>query len=443
MTAEGYIFPRGFVWGVATASYQIEGAWKEDGKGLSIWDTFSHTPGKIANGDTADVACDHYHRFAEDLSLLKELGAKAYRFSISWPRVLPEGRGLVNWRGLDFYDRLVDSLLTLGITPFVTLHHWDLPQSLQDIGGWTNRDVLGYFADYTSLVVHRLGDRVTHWITLNEPWCIAHFGYLSGEHAPGIKDKKAAIQVGHNLLVGHGLATQAIRSVDSRSQVGIALILSPYEPYVDSPENMAVAEEQWRIEGTWFLDPIFKACYSPEMLKACAIDAPHVRPGDFALIAQRLDFLGVNYYFRNVVDKDGNIIKRVPGSDYTDMDWEICPAAFRRLLIKLNSEYQLPPVFITENGAAFPDKVTNNNCVHDPQRIKYIHEHLIELRQAMREGVSVKGYFVWSLLDNFEWSLGYSKRFGITYVDYVTQRRIPKDSFNWYARVIRRNEVHR
>ncbi|MBS1956636.1 MAG: beta-glucosidase [Cyanobacteria bacterium SZAS-4] len=441
MTAENYVFPRGFVWGAATAAYQIEGAWNLDGKGPSIWDTFSHTPGKITNDDTGDIACDHYHRFSEDFSLLKQIGIKAYRFSLSWPRIFPDGKGTVNWLGLDYYDRMVDSLLALNIEPFVTLYHWDLPQALQDKGGWGNRDLLGYFSDYAAVAVKRLGDRVKFWTTFNEPWVVAVLGNLTGEMAPGFKDRKLTAQVAHNLLVAHGMATQAIRSIEPDVQVGIVLNLSPVEAYTDDKYQKMAADRAWNATSAWFLDPLFKGCYPPGALKDLAADAPVVQPNDFALISQKLDYLGVNYYTRTVIGPQGEM-KKVPGSEYTEMGWEVAPEALGRMLVKMNSDYRLPPIYITENGCALDDQVVGEH-VHDTRRIKYVHDHLAELRKTMRLGVNIRGYFVWSLLDNFEWAHGYSKRFGMIYVDYPTQKRILKDSAYWYSKVITHNEVHR
>lgn len=442
MSGENFTFPRGFIWGTATAAYQIEGAWDSDGKGPSIWDTFCHTPGKVQNGDVGDIACDHYHRLAEDFSLLKQIGVQAYRFSVSWPRVLPEGKGLVNWLGLDFYDRIVDALLALDIQPFITLYHWDLPQALQDIGGWANRDVAGYFADYAAVVVRRLGDRVNKWITINEPWVVAVNGNYSGEHAPGIRDRKVALQVGHNLLLGHGLAMQTIRDIQPTAEIGISLNLGPVDPESDRPEDSEAAQQSWEQNAAWFLDPLFRACYPPEQFKRYGTDVPVIKPGDFSIIAQRMDFLGVQYYTRTVFNSRGTVAK-VPGSEYTEMGWEIRAEALGRLLVQLDKEYHPPLIYITENGAAFDDHLTPEGHVHDTRRIKYLHDHLVEVRKAMRLGVQVRGYFVWSLLDNFEWAFGYSKRFGLIYVDYASQKRFMKDSAYWYARAVSRNEVHK
>ncbi|HEY9777619.1 MAG TPA: GH1 family beta-glucosidase [Planktothrix sp.] len=443
MSVENYVFPRGFIWGAATAAYQIEGAADIDGRGPSIWDTFSHTPGKTLNGDTGDIGCDHYHHYGEDFELLKQIGASAYRFSVSWPRVLPQGKGKANIAGLDFYDRLVDTLCDLNIEPFVTLYHWDLPQALQDIGGWGNRDVAGYFADYSAMVVRRLGDRVKRWITINEPWVVAVIGNLLGKHAPGLHDHKLAAQVGHHLLVAHGMSMQAIRSIQSNAEVGIALSMVPTEPIDDSEAAHKAARNVWDRDGAWFLDPLLKGHYPPGPYQSMGDAAPKSQPNDFALISQGMDFLGINYYTRNLVTAKGELNKPA-SSEYTEMGWEICPEALGRLLIKLDREYtQLPTIFITENGCAVPDILTPEQHVHDHRRIKFLHDHLVEVRRAIKEGVRVKGYFVWSLLDNFEWEHGYSKRFGLTYVDYETKARILKDSAYWYGKVIRRNEVHR
>jgi beta-glucosidase len=437
-----YKFPPKFLWGAATASYQIEGAWEADGKGESIWDRFSHTPGKIANNDTGDVACDHYHRYREDIALMRSLGLKAYRFSISWPRLLPAGTGAINPAGLDFYDRLVDALLAANIEPFVTLHHWDYPQQLYERGGWVKRENLHAFADYVALMVKHLGDRVTQWATFNEPGVIAWAGYVGGEHAPGVVgDQKTAVQISHNLLVAHGLATQAIRAADPRAQVGIVINLWPTEPASDDPADVAAAEAAWVGSETIFLHPLFKACYHPTLLEAAGDLLPQIQPGDFALIAQKLDFFGLNYYSRAVVSAQSRYIENIPGSEYTDMGWEVHPPALRRLLNRINREYALPPIYITENGAAFADEVSPDGKIHDPRRLEYLRQHFIQTRLAMQDGVDVRGYFVWSLLDNFEWSYGYTKRFGIVHVDYDTQKRTIKDSGEWYRGVIARNSV--
>jgi beta-glucosidase len=433
-------FPHNFLWGAATASYQIEGAWNEDGKGESIWDHFSHTPGKVANGDTGDVACDYYHRYQDDIALMRQLDLKAYRFSTSWPRVLPAGRALVNPVGLDFYDRLVDRLLAANIEPFLTLYHWDLPQALQEIGGWTNRDVCYDFADYAAVMVKRLSDRVRYWTTFNEPSVVAFDGYLVGKHAPGIQDFNTSIQVVHNLLVAHGLAVQAMRGVDPLIQAGIVLNLWPSDPASDSPEDEAAAEASWQRSETLFLDPLFRAHYPVAVMQASTGYLPVIRPGDMSLISQKLDFVGINFYSRHLVSTHGKITP-VPGSEYSEMGWEVCASALRRLLCRINRDYHLPPVYITENGAAFVDEVAPDGKIHDPRRLDYLRQHFIQTRLAMQDGVDVRGYFVWSLLDNFEWAHGYSKRFGLVRVDFDTQQRTVKDSGEWYGRVIATNQV--
>lgn len=431
-------YPRNFLWGAATAAYQIEGAWNEDGKGESIWDRFTHTEGTIKNSDTGDIACDHYHRLDEDIALMKELGLEAYRFSISWPRIFPEGKGLVNLAGLDFYNRLVEKLLDAKILPFVTLYHWDLPQKLQEIGGWTNREVSSHFSDYAAVLAKHLGDRVKNWITINEPWVIANLGHRTGEMAPGIRDEKLALQVAHHLLVAHGKATQALRADNARAQVGIALDMRPTAPASDSREDVEAAWKTWSKEASWFLDPLFKAYYPPDIWTEYGTKVPKVKPRDMSVISQNLDFLGINYYTRTVCSKDGAVTD-IPGSKYTEMGWEITPEAFGKMLVEISQEYKLPPIYITENGAAFDDAVSPDGSVEDYNRLAYLRDHLLQARMAMEEGVDLGGYFVWSLMDNFEWALGFSKRFGIIRVDYDTLNRTIKKSGHWYSQVIKNN----
>jgi beta-glucosidase len=434
-------FPVNFLWGAATASYQIEGAWNEDGKGESIWDRFSHTPGKISDKSTGDVACDHYHRYPEDIALMRQLGLKAYRFSVSWPRVFPSGFGRVNMAGLDFYDRLTDALLAANIEPFITLHHWDYPQALYEKGGWINRDNLGYFADYAAVMAKRLGDRVHRWATFNEPSVIAWDGYISGEHAPGEQDPVKARQVTHNLMVAHGLAVQAIRAADPSLEVGIVLTQWGVDPASDDPADIAAAEQAWNVRDTVFLHPLFTGHYHPEILDTLEDQLPEINSGDMALISQELDFLGINSYSRSVISAKQGRLENIPGSEYTEMGWEVCAPAFRRMLVKINNDYRLPPIYITENGAAFKDLITPDGKIHDERRMDYLRQHFIAVRQAMQDGVDIRGYFVWSLLDNFEWGHGFTKRFGIIHVDYTTQKRKIKDSGEWYAGVIRSNQV--
>jgi beta-glucosidase len=428
-------FPKDFVWGASTASYQIEGAWQADGRGESIWDRFSHTPGRVLNDDTGDNACDHYHRYGEDVALLPALNLPAYRFSIAWPRILPCGTGAVNTHGLDFYDRLVDALLAAGVTPYTTLYHWDLPQALQDGGGWGNRDIVGQFADYVAIVTRRLGDRVRHWMTINEPWVVAIMGHRTGEHAPGLRDEKLALQVAHHLLLAHGAAVDVVRANEPQSKVGIVLNPSTVDTAHGTPEETVAAELSWQADAAWFLDPLFKGHYPPVMWGKYGALAPEVRPGDLALISRATDFVGINYYFRNVIGGGG----RVPGSEYTDMGWEVYPPGFERLLVRLSADYRLPPILITENGAAYPDDVGADGQIHDSRRTHFLHSHLMAVARAIEQGANVRGYFVWSLLDNFEWAYGYSKRFGIVHVDFATERRTIKDSGAWYARSVAQN----
>ncbi len=440
-------FPEGFVWGTATSAYQIEGAWDKDGKGLSIWDQFVRLPGRIAHGHTGDAACDHYHRYREDVALMKALGLKAYRFSVSWPRVLPNGRGPANPLGLDFYDRLVDELLHAGIEPFLTLYHWDLPLALQEREGWANRDTAYFFADYAAVVAGRLADRVTFWITHNEPWVMSWLGYGWGEHAPGLRDMRLAVTASHHLLLSHGLAVQVLRDRNRDAQVGITLDFNPVYPQTPSPEDQAAAQRADGFRNRWFLEPVVVGSYPPDM---GALHAPLdgvVRPGDMALIFQKLDFLGVNYYTRSVVRHDptenplqvGHV--RVEGSERTAMDWEIFPQGLYDLLVRLHRDYRIPALYVTENGAAFPDSLGSGGTINDPQRIAYLKAHLLQSHRALQAGVPLRGYFVWTLLDNFEWTHGYTKRFGLVYVDFTNQRRIPKASAHWYAKVIAANAV--
>jgi len=446
MTRKFYSFPENFVWGAATASYQIEGAWNENGKGESIWDRFSHTPGKVENGDTGDVACDHYHRWREDIILMKEIGLKAYRFSISWPRILPSGRGEVNQAGIDFYNQLVDALLEAGIEPFVTLYHWDLPQALQDERGWPKRKIVDAFVEYADLVSRVLGDRVKNWITLNEPWVSAFVGHEEGRHAPGIKDVHTAVAAAHHLLLSHGLAVPIIRENSSDANVGITLNLSPHEPASPSISDRKAAIWGDGYLNRFFLDPLVGRGYPQDMVNSFGSAMEFVQPGDLDTIAVPIDFLGVNYYTRKIArseavsEEENEPCTVFRGDEITEMDWEVYPEGLYNLLGRMYFDYNFPAVYITENGAAFKDQVVNGE-VDDPQRLSYIKRHLKQVHRAFGIGVPIKGYFTWSLIDNFEWALGYSKRFGLIYVDYETQQRIPKSSAKWYAQVISANAV--
>ena len=461
--------PDDFVWGVATAAYQIEGAVTEDGRGESIWDRFSHTPGKVAGGDTGDIACDSYHRWRDDVRLLAELGVDAYRFSVAWPRVFPTGYGYQSAAGLDYYESLVDALLEAGIRPFITLYHWDLPQALQDRGGWENRDTPFYFADYADRVASRLGDRCRDWITLNEPWVAAHQGHESGLHAPGVRSLGAALQAAHHLLLAHGLALPRLRDVSPQSRIGITLNLSPVHAASDRATDQDAATRADGYYNRWYLEPLFQGIYPADLWEAYADSeadpakggralafaagsepplglCPYMEESDLELIAAEFDFLGVNYYFRTIVaagDKHRVLGFRrwpVPEGDspmpQTAMGWEVYPAGMSELLQRLHRDYGPIPLYVTENGAAFEDVPDDAGLVDDSQRISYLREHLESLTEARASGADVRGYFVWSLLDNFEWALGYSKRFGLVRVDYGPLHRIPKASYAWYQRCI-------
>jgi beta-glucosidase len=449
-------FPDGFTWGTATASYQIEGAVSEDGRAPSIWDTFSHTPGAVLNGDTGDVADDHYHRYREDVELMASLGLGAYRFSLAWPRLQPDGRGPLNAKGVDFYARLADELLERGIQPWATLYHWDLPQVLEDEGGWPARDTALRFAAYAAQVHEALHDRIGHWITLNEPFCASLLGYAAGVHAPGIQDDAAALRAVHHLLLGHGLAVTAMRGQRHDTRVGLTVNLAPVDP---AGESKADADAARRIDGLAnriFLDPVLAGRYPEDVVEDVRgiTDLGHVQEGDMEQISVPLDFLGVNYYSRAVVRAEGGTGAPSPwagshdvafvgrGLETTEMGWEIDPTGLYDLLTRLQRDYPgLPPMYITENGAAFADAPAGDGSVSDPRRIAFLDGHFRTAHRAIADGVDLRGYFVWSLLDNFEWAFGYSKRFGIVHVDYDTQQRTPKDSARWYADVIRRNGV--
>ncbi|WP_324802379.1 GH1 family beta-glucosidase [Streptomyces cyaneofuscatus] len=441
-------FPADFTWGVATAAYQIEGAVTEDGRSPSIWDTFSHTPGKVDNGDTGDTACDHYHRVPEDIGLIKQVGADAYRFSIAWPRVVPGGDGPVNKAGLDFYDRLVDGLLEAGVTPFVTLYHWDLPQVLQDRGGWTVRETSEHFAAYASHVVERIGDRVKDWATLNEPLCSAWIGHLEGRMAPGLTDLTAAVRASYHLHLGHGLAVQAIRAASSDARVGIVNNLSPIVPASTSEADLAAARRADGHINRWWLDPVLGRGYPQDMVETYGVELP-VRPGDLETIAAPLDWLGLNYYFRQIVTADPSGpapgFTQVPVADarHTYMDWEVYADGLEQLLLRLTEEYGVQRIYVTENGSAYQDTVAADGSVHDPERVAYLEEHLAACARAVAKGAPLAGYFAWSLLDNFEWAYGYDKRFGLVHVDYATQRRTVKSSGRRYAELIREHAGRR
>jgi len=464
------VFPEGFLWGSATASYQIEGAAREDGRGCCIWGTYSRTPGMVHNGDTGEVACDHYHRYPDDVALMSELNLQSYRFSTSWARVMPDGR-TVNQAGLDFYSRLTDELLGRGIVPWLTLYHWDLPQALEDEGGWPSRDTAYRFVEYAQAVHSALGDRISYWTTLNEPWCSAFLGYADGRHAPGRTDGPDALRAAHHLLLAHGLGTAELRSRDASLSLGITLNFADTTPA--DPQDPGDQDAARRIDGMsnrYFLDPLFRGAYAPDILDDLRNVWPEglVHDGDLAAISTPIDVLGVNYYSGSTVSgpppeeahaaADAARATGIPsphvGSEHvtfvpqdvehTAMDWEVRPQGFTDLLVRLQRDYTGPagiPLYVTENGAAYDDEPDETGFVQDDDRLAYVRSHLGALHEALDAGADVRGYFLWSLLDNFEWAYGYDKRFGIVRVDYDTQQRTPKASAHWYAGVAGSNRV--
>ena len=461
-------FPADFLWGTKTSAYQVEGSVDADGRGASIWDTFSHRSGTTRNGDTGDVACDHYRRMDQDLDLLADLGARAYAFSVAWPRVQPSGSGAANQAGLDFYRRLLDGLLKRSIVPVVTLYHWDLPQALEDAGGWVSRDTVKRFAEYAWLVAQALGDAVPMWITLNEPWCSSWLGYGTGEHAPGVRDSGKAAAATHHLMLAHGEAVSVLRAAVPSAQVGIGLNLQPTRAATDHADDRAASH---RLDGNLnrlFLDPLFKSGYPADMLEHYAGHRPGfdvVVDGDLEVISRPVDFLAINFYAPTTVcaptrraearaagywipephrpelvgDLDALQVLN-PDNARTQMGWEIVPAALTELLVRIRAEYTSIPLYITENGAAFDDYIGPDGAIHDAERIRYLEAHIRAVHSAIESGVDVRGYFVWSILDNFEWAEGFSRRFGLTWVDFRSGERIPKDSFAWYQRTITNNE---
>jgi len=439
-----HAFPAGFVWGAATASFQIEGGRTE--RGRCIWDDFCQWPGKVFQGHSGDIADDHYHLFREDVALMASMGLGAYRFSISWPRVQPAGVGEVLAKGLDFYDALVDELLTRSITPYVTLYHWDLPSALQKIGGWAVRDTAYRFRDYVGIVAERLGDRVKHWITHNEPWVVAFLGHMLGVHAPGWEDPCMALQVAHHLLLSHGLAVPVLREASGEdAKVGITLNLSPVYTASESDEDREAKERADGFLNRWFLDPVLRGAYPEDMCAFYDWRMPNMAPGDLECVSVPLDFVGVNYYTRQVITRSEDGLFGYgtvrPEGAYTAMAWEVFPQGLEDLLVRLGRDYPGVDLYITENGSAWEDRVSEDGHVHDPQREAYLRAHLLACDKAIGQGVPLRGYFAWSLLDNFEWAHGYSRRFGLAYVDYETQRRILKDSGAAYARIVRENAV--
>jgi beta-glucosidase len=444
-----YSFPPNFLWGTATASYQIEGAWQEDGKSESIWDRFSHTPGKVLNNDNGDVACDHYHLWKQDIALMKSMGLKAYRFSVAWPRILPEGAGTVNQKGLDFYSAIVDELLAAGIVPFATLYHWDLPQVLQDKGGWPERSTAEAFVEYADVVSRHLGDRVKNWITHNEPWCISFLSHQIGEHAPGWHNEwGAAFRAAHHVLLSHGLAVPVIRANSPGAEVGITLNFTWAEPATQSAADLAAARWSDGYGNRWFVDPVYGRRYPADMVEAFTNAGlmpnglDFVQEGDMDVIAVPTDFLGVNYYTRDVVRATASdnplpvSARDVATLSRTEMDWEVYPTGLYKLLCRLYFDYSAPKLYVTENGCSYSDGPGADGFVHDQRRLDYLRSHFLAAHRAMLAGVPLAGYFVWSFMDNFEWAKGYAQRFGTVYVDFASQQRTLKDSALWYKDVI-------
>jgi beta-glucosidase len=453
-------FPKGFVWGSATSAYQIEGAASEDGRGESIWDHFAKTePARIKDGSNGDVACDHYHRWRDDIALMKNLGIAAYRFSVAWPRILPRGRTArgINALGLDFYSRLVDGLLEQGIDPYLTLYHWDLPQALQDEGGWANRATAEAFVEYADVVTRHLGDRVRYWITHNEPWCSGLLGHQKGTHAPGLRDGRVALAACHHLLLSHGWTVPVVRRNCPGAEVGITLNLSPMMPASPSPADAEACRHHDGWMNRWFLEPVFRGAYPPDMVRDYAelgyLDSaaapPFIQPNDLRQIAVSTDFIGINYYHRIVtrsalVPEQDNSPRTIPAalpSECTDVGWEIYPDGLFQTLMRVHLEYRPAKILITENGAAYSQGPDASGRVADAERVRFLCDHLVSAHRAIEAGAPVAGYFAWSLLDNYEWEQGYTQRFGITWVDYATQARIPKDSALWYRQVIQENAV--
>ena len=436
--------PSDFLWGAATSAFQTEGSPSADGRLPSIWDDFGRTPGAVEGGD---VACDSYRRWPEDLDLLRQLGATSYRFSIAWPRIQPTGRGPANVAGLDHYDQMVDDLLEAGIRPFTTLYHWDLPSALQHTGGWTSRDTSYLFAEYAALVAERLGDRVSEWVTLNEPLSSAWIGHLEGRMAPGIRDLRSAVHASHHLLLAHGLAVQALRSAATTTpSVGIVNNLSPCEPATDTPSDIEAAMRADGHINRWWLDPLVGRGYPADMVELYGIELPVVQ-GDMETIATPLDFLGLNYYFRQMIAADTTVatlgFRQVPveGATTTALGWEVHPAGMEEMLLRLTKDYDAPALYVTESGSAWTDEPDANGYVADHERTAYLLDHVDAVANAVAQGAPVRGYFAWSLLDNFEWAYGYWPRFGLAYVDYATQRRVLKLSGETYRDLIDRNRA--
>ncbi len=450
----GLAFPKGFFWGTATAAYQIEGAWNEDGKGESIWDRFAHTPGKIKNGGSGDNACDSYHRWRDDLALMRAMHLNSYRFSVSWPRIQPTGTGAANQRGIDYYSRLVDALLEARVRPFVTLYHWDLPQALDDSGGWLNRDTAARFADYVQLMARALGDRVSDWMLLNEPSVFTYSGYLDGSLAPGHQSIFEFLRATHVVNLAQGEGFRALKSVRPSARVGTAFNMTACEPKTDSAEDKLAAERAHAIANVWFIDPALRGRY-PEALTFLPETAMRIKSGDMEKVRARLDFIGINLYYRTIVSSPGTVERAAHAQDWlfpvkmesgqqgpkTDFGWEVWPKALYDMILRITRDYQRPVIEVTESGCSYNDGPDANGMIHDTRRIDYHRGYIAAVARAIADGADVRGYHAWSLLDNFEWADGYSQRFGLAYVDFKTQQRTLKESGRWYTKVARENRL--
>jgi beta-glucosidase len=431
-------FPENFVWGAATAAYQVEGAAFEDGKGASIWDVFSHVPGNVENNATGDVACDQYHRYPEDIKLMQEIGLQAYRFSISWPRIYPQGTGAINKKGLDHYDRLVDALLEAGIDPWITLYHWDLPQALHERGGWPNRDIADWFADYAVTMAERLGDRVTNWMTMNEVWVCSYMGYRNGTMAPGIKDHKQALAAAYNFNLAHGRAYSAMKAVNADLKIGITHASQQHRPLDNQPESLALAEFLWEENNGVFMEPILSGSYPQAIIERYPDAVPNLRAADLAEM-NNYDFIGLQYYTDNLIRNGTLVSEKLPEFDYTEMGWPITPDGFYNNIMEYVRRYNPKELVITENGMALPDVVDADGRVRDVRRQDYFKDHLTAVHRAIHDGAPLTGYLAWSFMDNYEWACGYRPRFGIVHNDYATQTRTIKDSGHMFADIIGQN----
>jgi beta-glucosidase len=453
-SAPGQIaFPKGFLWGSATASYQVEGAWNMDGKGESIWDRFSHAPGNVKGGWTGDVTCDDYNRYPEDIAIMKQMNLRSYRYSIAWPRIQPSGQGSLNQKGIDYYKRLTDTVLAAGMRPLVTLFHWDLPQSLEDQGGWPNRDTAARFADYVEIVVKALGDRISTWAIFNEPWVFTYVGYAEGRHAPGKTDFNLFLKSAHTVNLAQGDAFRAIKAIAPKSKIGSAFSMSPAAPLTSSPEDAAAAKRFDAFNNVWFLETALRGRYPEAFVHGTPLDAMGFQSGDEKRMTAPLDFIGINYYFRRLVSTLTTTIPSKPSYDamgfeltmgkdgpLTEIGWEVYPRGMYDIVQRISKDYKLP-IEITENGCSYGDSPNASGRIADDRRIHYYREHLRELARAIHDGADVRGYHAWSILDNFEWAEGFTQRFGLVYIDFQTQRRYMKDSAKWYTNVAATNSV--